>query len=178
MEIVIVKNTFLDVIQTTDESIRRRSRSSPAICSRNKCAPSELVLTEPPHVRSEELDTDEDMDLSTSRSAHSCNRGRQPSMIDVFLSVDHSEASSNSWTAEPVAEEQNQSKKCRPCKGKRNRYKKMVDHLQKQISENPEVFTMDQVILPPSLQANDRQRLRLFDRLKRHQHKVLTSRGG
>jgi len=173
-----VKNTFLEVIQITDASIRRRSRSCPAMCSRKKYAANELVLTQPPHVRSEELDADEDMDSLTSWPAQSCNRGGEPFMIDVFLPVDHGEASSNSWTAEPVAEEQNQAKKCRPCKGKRNRYKKMVDRLQKQISENPEVFRMDQVVLPPSLQANDRQRLRLFDRLKRHQHKVLTSHGG
>jgi len=170
-----VRNTFLDVIQITDESIRRRSRSCPAISSRSKCAPNELVLTELPHVRSEELDTDEDMDSSTAWSAQSCNRGREPFMIDVFLPVDHSEASSNSWTAEPVAEEQNQAKRARACKAKRNRYKRLVDRLQKQISDNPVVFSMDEVVLPPSLQTNDRQRLKLLDRLKSYQHKVLTS---
>jgi len=175
MEIVCVRNTFLDVIPTTDESIRLRSRSCPAICSRNKCAPSGLLLTEPPRVSGQQLDADEDMDFSTSLSARSCNMGREPVIIDV---VDHSDASSNSWTAEPVVEEQNQAKKSRPCKGKRNRYKKLVDRLQRQISENPVVFAMDQVDLPPSLQANDRQRLRLIDRLKSYQHKVLTSHGG
>jgi len=170
-----VKNTFLDVIPIADESIRLRSRSCPTICSRNKCTANGLVLTEPPRVRSDEINADEDMDLSTFLSAQSCNRGREPFMIDVFLPVDHSEASSNSWTAEPVAEEQNQAKRARACKAKRNRYKRLVDRLQKQISDNPVVFSMDEVVLPPSLQTNDRQRLKLLDRLKSYQHKVLTS---
>jgi len=177
MQLVCVKNTFLDEVKITDERTRLRSRSCPEICSRSTCATIELVLTEPPRVRSEELDSDEDMDLSTLWSARSRNRGREPFMMEVFQPIDHSEESSNSWSAEPVAEELNQAKKSRPCKAKRNRYKRLVDRLQRQICENPEVFTMDQVALPPSLQANDRQRLRLIDRLIVYRNEVLTAHG-
>jgi len=178
MEFIYVKNTFLDEVPITDESMRPRSRSCPPICSRSICAPKELVLTEPPRVRNQEIDAEEDMDFSTSWSAQSCNSGSKPFMIDVLLPVDPNEAASTSSTAEPVAEKTDQGKKTRPCKAKRNRYKKLVHKLQTEISDNPEVFRMDQIDFPPSLQANESQRLKLIDRMERYQNRVLTSHGG
>jgi len=177
MDFVYVKNTFLEVVAITDESARPRSNSCSAICSRITCAAKELVLAEP-RVRNEEIDADEDMDSSTSWSAQSCNSGSEPFMTDVLLPVDPTEASSKSRTDEAVAEERNQEKKNRPCKGKRNRYKKLVQRLETQISENPEIFDIDQVVLPPSLQANHSQRLKLIDRMERYKNRALTSHGG
>jgi len=174
MDSVSVQNTVVEVVPITDESMRPPSRSCSAICSRSTSAAKELVLTEPPRVRKEEIDVDEDMDLSTPWSAQSCNSGSESFMSDGLLPVDPTEASPESRTAEPVAEEKNQAKKSRPCKSKRNRYKNLVHRLEKQISENPEVFRMDQVVLPPSIQANGTQRLKLIGRMERYQNRALT----
>jgi len=173
-----VKNTFLEVISITEEDMRPRSKSCSIIREMTNCAAKELVLTEAPGVRNKELDADEDMEFSTSSSRQSCTNGREPCRVEVFVPADQIEASSKSSTDEPAAEEQNQETKRRPCKGKRNRYKRLVHRLQAEISEKPEFFTMDEVVLPPSLQANDCQRRKLIDRMERYQHRVLTSSGG
>jgi len=151
-----------------------RSRSAP--CLRTKDAARGLVLTEPPRVTNTVFDVDEDVELSTSWSRLGCSRGREPFMVDVSVPGDRIEASSKSSTEDTAAEEQ--TKKKRPSKGKRDRYSKLIQRLQTQISENPEGFTFDEVVLPPSLQANDKQRLKLIEQMERYQHAVLTSPGG
>jgi len=171
-----VKNTFLEVIPITEEK-RSRSKSCPIIPVRANCGAKELVLTEPSRAGNKELDADEDIELPTSWSRQGCTNGREQFSVDGFVPVDHIEASKSS-ADEPAPEDQSQVKKGRPCKKKRNRYKKLVHRLQTKISENPEVFTMDEVVLPPSLQANGSQRLKLIGRLERYQHKLLTSSGG
>jgi len=177
MEFVGLKNTFLETISSTEESMRSRSKSCSIDPVRTKCAAKELVLTEPPCVKNKELDTDDDMELPTYWSRQSCTNGREPFRVDVVVPVHQIEvASSKASTDEPAADAE-EKKKSRPCKGKRHRYKKLVHRLQKKISENPEVFTMDEVVLPPSLQANANQRLKLIDRMERYQNKVLTPYG-
>jgi len=91
--------------------------------------------------------------------------------VDVCAPLDPIDVSCNSSTAE----EQDQWKKMRPCKGKRDRYKKLVQRLQTQIKANPGVFTMDDIVLPPSLHANPTQRLKLINQMKKYQRKVLAS---
>jgi len=97
--------------------------------------------------------------------------------VEVCVPLDPIDVSCNSSTDILSAEERDQEKKKapRPCKGKRNRYKKLVHHLERQIMANPGVFTMDDIVLPPSLQANQTQRLKLIDRMAKYQQEVLTS---
>jgi len=98
-------------------------------------------------------------------------------MVDVSVQSDRPEASSISSTEDSAAEEQNQTNKKRPGKGKRDRYNKLIQRFQTQISENPEGFAIDEIVLPPSLQANDKQRLKLIEQMERYQVAVLTSSG-
>jgi len=178
MEFVFVKNTFLEVVSITEE--RTRSRSTPCSVARLRTndAARGLVLTEPPRVTNTVLDVDEDMELSISWSRQGCTSGREPFMVDMSVPSDRIEASSKSITEDTAAEEQNQTNKKRPSKGKRDRYNKLIQRLQTRISENPEGFTLDEVVLPPSLQANGKQRLKLIEQMERYQHAVLTSIGG
>jgi len=99
-------------------------------------------------------------------------------MVDVSVPGGRIETSSKSSTEDTAAEEQNQTNKKRPSKGKRDRYNKLIQRLQTQISENPQAFTIDEVVLPPSLQANDKQRLKLIEQMERYHRAVLTSIGG
>jgi len=178
MEFVSSKNTFLQMISSTEESMKSRSKSCSINPVRTTCAAKELVLTEPPCVKNKELDSDDDMELPTYWPRRSCTNGREPFRVDVFVPVDQIEvASSKASTDEPAAEEEKHAKKGRPCKGKRNRYKKLVRLLQTQISENPEVFTMDEVVLPPSLQANANQARKLTGQMERYRKSVRTSFG-
>jgi len=63
-------------------------------------------------------------------------------------------------------------RKCRPCKGKRNRYKKLVKKLEAQILDNPESFNLEPMSLPPSLQRNDKQREKLMQRMQKFKYSV------
>jgi len=56
-------------------------------------------------------------------------------------------------------------KHSRPCKEKRNRYKKLVKRLEVQILQDPSSFDFETISLPPSLQRNDRQRVKLMERM-------------
>jgi len=71
-----------------------------------------------------------------------------------------------------MADEQGACKKQRPCKGKRNRYKKLVKHLEAEIQANALSFDFNMKTLPPSLQANEKQRERLRARMEQYQHRV------
>jgi len=178
MEFVFVKNTFLEEVSITEERMRSRSTPCSVARSRTNDAARGFVLTEPPRVTNTVLDVDEDMELSISWSRQGCTSGREPFMVDMSVPSDRIEASSKSITEDTAAEEQNQTNKKRPSKGKRDRYNKLIQRLQTRISENPEGFTLDEVVLPPSLQANGKQRLKLIEQMERYQHAVLTSIGG
>jgi len=102
--------------------------------------------------------------------------GKEHFRVDVCVPLDPIDVSCDSSTEILGAEERDQVQKMpRPCKGKRNRYKKLVQRLQTQIMANPGGFTMDDIVLPPNLLANHTQRLKLIDRMKRYQQEVLTS---
>jgi len=60
----------------------------------------------------------------------------------------------------------------RPSKAKRDRYRKFVRRLEIQILANPDLFDLDKIDLPPSLQANDKQRQKLMQRLLRFKHRA------
>jgi len=62
----------------------------------------------------------------------------------------------------------------RPCKAKRDRYKNLVRRLEIQILANPDLFDVDKINLPPSLQANDKQRQKLIQRLLRFKNQAKT----
>jgi len=177
MECVFVKTASWEAVPVTEETMRLCSRSGLGACSKAASAVKELVLTQPPHVRNNELDADEYMELSISWSRRSCaSGGKVPFMVDVLVCNDQIEASSKSSADENGASQQNQAKKKRPSKGKCHRYRNLVHRLQEQISENPEGFTMDEVVPPQSLHNNGSQRLKLIERMVQYRQNVLTSR--
>jgi len=51
-------------------------------------------------------------------------------------------------------------KKNRPCKGKRLRYKRLVERLRAAIVANPETFDVDDIVFPPSMSDERQQRLK------------------
>jgi len=63
-------------------------------------------------------------------------------------------------------------RKSRPCKGKRNRYKKLVKSLKGQISENPDSFCLEPTSLPPSLQRNKKQQEKLMQQMQIFKYQV------
>jgi hypothetical protein len=64
------------------------------------------------------------------------------------------------------------SGKVRPCKGKRNRYRKLISRVEDSIDLNPEAFDPDQVQIPPSLASNEALRTKFFSRLCAHAQQV------
>jgi len=74
-------------------------------------------------------------------------------------------------TLEADAEKQG-VRKVRPCKGKRDRYKKLVKSLKSQILENPDSFYLEPTSLPPSLQRNGKQREKLMQQMQDFKYQV------
>jgi len=64
----------------------------------------------------------------------------------------------------------------RPCKGKRDKYRKHWEDLKNQMEENPAEFDPDSVELPASISTYDRLRAKLVTRLKTHKTNVLAER--
>jgi len=86
--------------------------------------------------------------------------------IRIACSQDTDSATCNhAGTLLAVADEHGVKKPNRPCKGKRNRYKKFVKRLQIQFLEDPSSFELETINLLPSLQRNDKQRPRLMQRM-------------
>jgi len=85
-----------------------------------------------------------------------------------------SESCRNSRIPEEVEEEQESHKHNRPCRAKRNRYKKLVYRLEMEILANAGSFDFEALIsrLPPSLQNNHEQRQKLIQRMYDFKHQV------
>lgn len=64
----------------------------------------------------------------------------------------------------------------RPCKGKRDKYRKHWEELKNQVEENPAEFDPEKVELPASISTYDRLRAKLVTRLKTHKTNVLAER--
>jgi len=91
----------------------------------------------------------------------------------IACSQDTDSATCNdAGTLPAVAEEHGVRKPNRPCKGKRNRYKKLVKRLQIQFLEDPGFFKLETSSLLPSLQRNDKQRARLMQRMDNFTNKA------
>jgi len=58
--------------------------------------------------------------------------------------------------------------KPRPCKGKRDRYRKLVAKLEKLIEDNPDTWDEHAVELPPSIMSNPSLRNKMMERLRAH----------
>jgi len=71
----------------------------------------------------------------------------------------------------PAAQEV-RKKPSRPCKQKRNRYKKLVDQLKVMISESPETFDIRTVALPPRIAKNDERRRKLMHDMQQYQRQL------
>jgi len=70
------------------------------------------------------------------------------------------------------------SKQQRPCKGKRLRYRKFVQRLKRQASENPNSFDMKDVELLPSLLNHAERRERLMLYMERFQRNLKCAEDG
>jgi len=55
--------------------------------------------------------------------------------------------------------------KLRPSKGKRDRYRKLVQHLTGKIKDQPDTFDMNTVELPPSIASSEAMKSKLFAKL-------------
>mmetsp|Transcript_40596 Transcript_40596/g.88739 ORF Transcript_40596/g.88739 Transcript_40596/m.88739 type:complete len:307 (-) Transcript_40596:91-1011(-) len=62
--------------------------------------------------------------------------------------------------------------KPRPCKGKRDRYRKLVARMEDMIEQNPDTLDEDLPELPPSIEANDDLKQKLLTRLQTHAEMV------
>lgn len=64
----------------------------------------------------------------------------------------------------------------RPCKGKRDRYRKHWETLKNQIEAAPDSFDVEAVELPPSIATYEKLKRKLVTRLQRHQQMLQTTR--
>jgi len=103
-------------------------------------------------------------------SGQSCT---YPTSTERVQDVD-STVFNGSQSLESVVEAEEVRKSNRPSNGKRNRYKKFVRSLESQILANPDLFDLDKIDFPPSLQANDKQRCKLMQRLLEFKHQAKT----
>merc|ERR1719277_898297 len=58
--------------------------------------------------------------------------------------------------------------KLRPCKGKRDRYRKLVSRLTTQIAADPDSFNLETVELPPSIASNEVVKSKLMTKMQLH----------
>lgn len=65
----------------------------------------------------------------------------------------------------------------RPCKGKRDKYRKHWEDLKNQVEENPADFDPESVELPASISTYDKLRAKLVSRLQTHKSAVLAEQG-
>lgn len=66
--------------------------------------------------------------------------------------------------------------KLRPCKGKRDRYRKLLNRLTNLIECDPCSFNMDKVELPPSIASNEVVRAKLMAKIQLHAEQVMADR--
>lgn len=64
----------------------------------------------------------------------------------------------------------------RPCKGKRDKYRKHWEELKNRVEENPTEFDPEAVELPASISTYEKLRAKLVTRLKTHKSNVLAGR--
>jgi len=100
----------------------------------------------------------------------------QPAYITIVSQsstndTEHSTADEKSTTDsfEPAG---GKMKPSRPCKGKRMRYKKFVERLKREISADPETFSIKSVTFPPNLEENLQKQERLINHMMSYQKQV------
>lgn len=67
-----------------------------------------------------------------------------------------------------------QKKSMRPCRGKREKFRKYVDKLKSQMAEDPEGFTMDTVDFPKNLVNDDKGRKKVASILEKYRTQALS----
>jgi len=65
-----------------------------------------------------------------------------------------------------------ETKRSRPCKGKRLRYRRFVERLITQISANPESFKLENAAFPPSLREDKDKLSKLMHRMQWYRDQV------
>mmetsp|Transcript_75991 Transcript_75991/g.146839 ORF Transcript_75991/g.146839 Transcript_75991/m.146839 type:complete len:285 (-) Transcript_75991:5-859(-) len=71
-----------------------------------------------------------------------------------------------------------QKNKMRPCKGKRERHQKFLSRLKMMIETNPHSFSLEQVVLPPSIAGNEAVKAKLVAQVRQHVEQVKASLEG
>jgi len=66
--------------------------------------------------------------------------------------------------------------KMRPCKGKRERYRKLVGYIEKQIQTGPESFNINDVVLPPSVAQNEAAKAKFMAKVAGFLEQMLADR--
>jgi len=70
-------------------------------------------------------------------------------------------------------------RKLRPCKGKRERYRKLVERLRDEVARDPENVDIASLVLPPSVARDDTSRAKLIAQLREYRAGLLKlDRGG
>mmetsp|Transcript_125968 Transcript_125968/g.350950 ORF Transcript_125968/g.350950 Transcript_125968/m.350950 type:complete len:219 (-) Transcript_125968:59-715(-) len=64
----------------------------------------------------------------------------------------------------------------RPCKGKRKRLKGLIERLERVVEQDPEGFDIDNVELPPSVQARQELKYMVTQRLEKYRQDMLDKR--
>jgi len=148
MEGLSVKNTFIH-FQFGDSVVAhnaRRSRSEPP-CSR--------AMSEHHDHRSMSKSEASTCNSTTCSSSGGCGGDGGSGSSSSRSGSTRTSTSSGSSTNEEFAEncEDNDSKaskqkQSRPCKAQRDAFRKYVDNLKKQLSENPQAFSLEDVAIP------------------------------
>jgi len=158
--------------------MRSRNRSCPIALQRSTCKPEQKQPTELLHIRSDNLILDVDTELPNPFLRQSYTKDRETFQKAASASCD---PGAESCADESPAAKQDQvaksQKKSRPCREKRERYRKFVHRLKEQALANPLSFSMDKVEFPQSLLINHDQRSKLIKHIQSYQHEVLKSVG-
>jgi len=80
-------------------------------------------------------------------------------------------------TSEPVPGNNYRTRRCRPCKGKRLRYKKFVERLIDNVMTSPHVMNVQSIDWPPSLQNDFQKQQRLMMKLAEYKLRQLKVQG-
>jgi len=141
---VMVKNTFIEVVMASECTAPRRQHSCPPQSHQSK-GPG--------------CDSDRTW-MSTTHFIPTC-----------AASIQDKDSHGESARETAVTKEPGK-KRYRPCKGKRLRYKRFVERLHMQVAMDGESFNMDQVLWPPSLQADDKKRQKLIRCMENFHHQI------
>jgi len=157
-----VKNTFLDVFDEDSESDGDQRPSSDPTSQSSSC--------------SNWSEAEESASSGIYKFRGEGNL-KQPVPLPVKMhgtvvkDDDRECAGQHAGKAQPKA----QKKSTRPCRSKRDRFRKYVDKVKSQMYEDPEGFTMDDVNLPQNLVNDEKGQKKVASILEKYRAQVLSA---